>query len=95
MTNVCSALASTPPFAVPPLSVSLIVIVAVPLALAAGVYVRSPVALIAGPAEKRAAFVLLVTENVSVCPASFGGPARIAVAQVATVWAPASSAAGV
>ena len=61
-----SALASMPPFRTPPLSVNLILIVAVPLALAAGVYVRSPVALIAGPAENRAAFVLFVTENVTI-----------------------------
>ena len=37
MMNVCGALVSTPPFAVPPLSCATIVIVAVPFASAAGV----------------------------------------------------------
>ena len=40
---------------------------------------------------EQAAFVLLVTMKVSVCPASSGGPALIAVAQPATVCSPASS----
>ena len=58
MTKVCSALVSTPPFDMPPLSVSLTVIVADPLAFAAGVYVRVPLALIAGPAENSPGFVV-------------------------------------
>ncbi len=91
MTNVCSPLASTPPFAVPPLSVSLSVIVAEPFAFGAGVYVSAPLALIAGAAAKSDGFELPVTTNVSVCPASSAGPALMAVAQLVTDCAPASS----
>jgi hypothetical protein len=54
--------------------------------------VSVPVESTAGPALKSAAFVLFVTSNVSVWPASSAGPALIAVAQVATVWVPESSA---
>jgi hypothetical protein len=50
-----------------------------------------PLASTAGPALKSAAFVLFVTLNVSVCPASSDGPALIAVAQPATVCSPDSS----
>ncbi len=89
--NVCAGLVSTPPLAVPPLSVSLSVIVADPFAFGAGVNVRAPLALTAGPAAKSAGFELPVRTNASVCPASSAGPALMPVAQLATDCAPASS----
>jgi hypothetical protein len=46
----------------------------------------------AGPALKSAAFVLFVTANVSVCPASSAGPGLTAVAHGPTVCGPESSA---
>jgi hypothetical protein len=46
--KVCGALVSDPPFAVPPLSLNVRVIVALPFAFAAGVYVSVPLALTAG-----------------------------------------------
>jgi hypothetical protein len=91
ITNVCAALVSTPPFAVPPLSVSTSVIVAVPLAFASAVYVNVPLLATAGPTLKSAAFVLPVTVKLTVCALSFVGPARMAVAHPATVCGPASS----
>src|SRR5829696_9755662 len=72
--NVWSPLTSTPPLVVLPLSRSRTVIVADPLASAAGVYVRAPAGLIAGSAENRAGFELAATSNVSACPASFAAP---------------------
>ena len=57
MMKLCVAEVSTPPLAVPPLSWMLIVIVAVPFAFAAGVYVSVPVALTAGATANRAGFV--------------------------------------
>src|SRR5439155_1280604 len=65
---------STPEFAVPPLSETSIVRSAVPFAFAAGVKLRVPFDAIAGPAEKRPAFVLFVTWNVRVWPDSSDGP---------------------
>ncbi len=88
--NVCSPEVSAPPFAVPPSSEDRIVTVASPLALAAGVKVSVPLAATAGPAAKRAAFVLPVTENDTVCALS-PGPALMPVAQPATDAAPESS----
>src|SRR5829696_953889 len=92
MSNVWVALSLTPPLAVPPLSAILIVIVAVPFWFAAGVYVSVPVDDTAGPAENSPGLVLLVPTNETVCPDSLPGPVLIAVAQVATVCAAASSA---
>src|SRR2546422_962995 len=89
--NDCGPDVSTPPFAVPPLSCSVSVIVDVPKAFAAGVYVTVSDALTAGWLEKSALFVLFVTVNVSVWPDSSGGPALMLVAQVLTDCAPASS----
>ena len=65
--------------------------IALPFALAAGVYVSVPVASTAGPAANSAAFVFAVTWNVSVWPASFAGPALMLVAQFAMDCAPAPS----
>ena len=82
---------STPPFAVPPLSWSASVIVAVPLVLAAGVYVSVPVGDTAGPALKSDGFVLPVMLNVRVCADSLAGPELMAIAQGVTVCGPAFS----
>src|SRR4030095_6062890 len=67
------------------------VIVAVPLALAARVYVNVPSDATDGPLEKSGAFVLPVISNDTVCELSFAGPALIAVAHGDTVCGPASS----
>src|SRR5579872_7263091 len=88
MTKVCGALVSTPPFAVPPLSLSTMVMVAEPLLFVAGVYVSVPVGLMDGPAENNPGLVLPVTWNVTVCADSSAGPVLIAVAQPLTVCAP-------
>jgi hypothetical protein len=90
MVNVCDALVSTPPFAVPPLSCSRTVTVAEPFAFAAGVYVNFPFESIAGSAEKRGS-LFVVTRNVTVCPFSSAGPGLIAVAHPVTDCAPESS----
>ena len=89
--NVCGAEVSTPPPAVPPLSDSVSVIIAVPLALAAAVKVSTPVGETAGATLNSPALVFAVTLNVTVCPASSGGPGLMAVAQGVTICAPASS----
>ena len=80
MVNVTGADWLTPPLAVPPLSCSTSVIVAMPLANGAGVYVNVPSDATAGWVLNRAVFVLPVTLKVSVCAASSAGPALIAVA---------------
>ena len=78
-----------PPFAVPPLSPSVTLIVAVPNALAAGVKLRSPVtALIAGPALNSAGLVFPASAKLSTwVPPS---PSLIAVAH-GWLYAPESS----
>ena len=92
ITKLCVALVSTPPSAVPPLSLMRTVRVAVPLALAAGVKVRSPLApLTAGAALNKAALLLLTISKLSVCADSQAAPALRAVAHPATVCAAASS----
>ena len=63
---------STPPLAVPPLSISRTVTVATPSWPAAAVKVSVPFGLIAGCAEK-STLLLLVTRNVKVWPDSSGG----------------------
>jgi hypothetical protein len=84
---------SAPPFAVPPSSLSLTLIVAVPLAFAAGVYVKSPVTgLIAGATLNNDGLLFSVTANVNVCPLSFAAPFDIALAQPATLCAPSLQA---
>src|SRR5437016_5189722 len=75
--KVCGAEVSTPPFAVPPLSLSKIVIVAEPFAFVAGMKLNAPFELTVGADENRLAFVLPVTWKVSVCPDSSAGPAEI------------------
>src|SRR6059036_1051142 len=92
MINVCGALVSTPPLAVPPLSLAVTVTVAAPLALGADRYVNVPADDTLGCTAKRP-LLLLVTMKVTICPAatSSGGPARILVAQPVTVCVPASS----
>ncbi len=89
--KVCGALVSTPPLAVPPLSWMRTVTIALPEALAAGVYVSAPAGLIAGWALNRPLLSLL-TRKSTTWPASFDGPALIAVAQPAILAAPESSA---
>ena len=89
--NVATALASMPPFAVPPLSCSCTLTTAEPNVPGAGVNVSVPAGDTAGATAKSVGFVLLVVK-VSVWPASFAGPALIAVAQPPTVAAPESSA---
>src|ERR1700694_1198850 len=91
MVNVCGAEVSAPPFAVPPLSLRTMVMVAEPLAFVAGVKVKAPAELMAGAEEKRPAFVLFVTWKVSVWPDSSGGPAEMPVAQGETNRKPESS----
>ena len=65
ITNVCAGEMSTPPLAVPPSSLSVSVIVAVPLALAPGVNVKAPAEETVGPTLNKLGFVLLVTLNVN------------------------------
>src|SRR5262245_13284811 len=66
--NDCVALVSTPPFAVPPLSLIRNVIVADPFTLVVGWKVSVPVGLTAGPEANSPGFVLFVISKVSVCP---------------------------
>src|SRR3954469_7395522 len=87
--NVCAALVSTPPLAVPPLSCAVTVTVADPVAPAADVKVSVPVADTAGWAEN-SAVLLLVTMKFTVCALSLDAPALIAVAH-ALDWAPPST----
>ena len=61
MVTFCGVLASTPPFAVPPLSLSTTVRVAVPDVLAVGVKLRTPAGDTAGPALNRPGLVFAVT----------------------------------
>ena len=91
MVKVCGAEVSTPPNAVPPLSIATSVIVAEPLASGAVVKLKSPLDATAGPAENSAALVLLVTTKLTICAASFAGPGEIAVAHPANSCGPASS----
>src|SRR5262249_36496794 len=89
--NVWVVDVSDPPLAVPPLSFNCTVMVAVPLAFAAGVNVSVPSGAIDGATANRPAFVFPVTLNVSACPDSSAGPALMPVANPATVCGPASS----
>src|SRR5258708_2225690 len=90
MTNVCAALVSMPPLAVPPLSCSFTVTVAVPLALGAAVKLRVPDGVIVGWVVTRA-LLLLLTMKSSAWPGGAGGPAEMLVAQLVKVCGPASS----
>ncbi len=80
--NVCVALVSSPPFAVPPLSLRKTETVADPFALVAGVKVSTPVGETAGCTAK-SALLSLETLKVTVWPDSLAGPALIEVAQAA------------
>ena len=80
----------TPPFAEPPVSWIRTVTVADPLAFAAGAYVRVPVGLIEGPAEKRFGWSA-ETWKFTFWPDSSGAPLLMSVAQPVTVCAPAPS----
>ena len=57
--NVCAALVSAPPFAVPPLSCSCTVTTADPVTLVVVVYVRVPFGAIAGCTANSALLLLL------------------------------------
>src|SRR4051794_39265215 len=92
MVNVCAALVSAPPFAVPPVSCTCTVTVAVPLTPAAGVNVKAPAAEIAGCIENSATLLLLAMKFSS-CGDSSAGPALIDVAQPTTDCVPAEDAA--
>ena len=87
MVNVCGALVSTPPLAVPPLSCRVTLSCAVPSAPAV-VYVSVPSGETAGAAPKSSAPDTTWTANVSVWPASSDGPGEIAVAQPGTETGP-------
>src|SRR5659263_162196 len=87
MVNVWATDVSTPPLAVPPSSWMRTVTVAVPFMLAAGVYVRVPVAAMAGWTAKRL-LLLFVTLTFRVWPDSLEGPALTLVAHPAIVFGP-------
>ena len=91
MVKVCAAFVSTPPLAVPPLSWTVTVTVALPLAFAAGVKVSAPLAARAGWALKRA-LALFVRVKLNVWADSSAGPAEMLVAKPLWLCAPASSA---
>src|SRR6185295_7982004 len=88
MVKLWVGLVSTPPFNVPPLSLTLTVRLAMPVAPAADVYVSVPSAATAGAAEKSAP-LSFVSTKVRICPASFAGPALRFVAHPGTDCAPA------
>ena len=82
MVNVCSALVSSPPFAVPPSSSAWTPIVAVPFALArrrVAQRVRRPTRLAARGEQRRLEFELIT--NDTVWPDSSAGPSLTAVAR--------------
>ena len=74
MVKVCDRLLFTPPFAVPPLSLSVTVTTAEPVRPDAGVNVSVPFGATAGWAEN-SALLVLVAAKVRAWPASFAGPA--------------------
>ena len=82
--NVCGALVSLPPLAVPPLSTARTVTVAPPSASRVGVYVSVPSGAIAGWTAKSPG-LLLETVKVTLSEASSAGPGVIPVAQPGTV----------
>ena len=73
MVAVWTAEVSLPPLVVPPSSVAVTVIVAVPLAFGAGVKVSVPVGSIVGWVENSAGWSAVVV-NETVCAASSVGP---------------------
>ena len=88
--NVCVADSLIPPLSIPPLSVIFTVIVATPLALGAGVYIRFPFESMYGCTVNRE-LLLLVATNSTACNDSFEGPLLILVAHPFTVIGPLSS----
>ena len=88
--KLCGALRSAPPLSVPPLSTSVTVTSAVPLASGAGVKVSVPAESRAGGAAKRERSSTLTVKE-SAWPASSGGPALRCEAQLGNVCGPASS----
>ena len=88
--NVCCADVSWPPLAVPPLSCTCTVTVALPKASDAVVNVRVPLGLIAGCTENRP-LLSFVTMKLTVCNDSLVGPGDILVAQFGSVHEPLSS----
>src|SRR2546428_201450 len=84
-------LASAPPLVVPPLSCNTSMMVAEPLASGAGVKLRVPFGVIAGPAENKPGLVLPVTRKLTDWLDSFAGPARMFVAQPGRRIGPESS----
>src|SRR5437667_25447 len=89
MVKVTAVEVSTPPLAVPPLSESVTVAVALPFALGAGVKLSTPVAEIDG-CTLEGARVWLEGWKWTVWPPSSAGPAEMAVAHAAE-YAPESS----
>ena len=85
--KVCTALVSTPLFAVPPLSRPATLIIATPLELTAGVKVTVPFAATAGWLLK-SPLLLLETMNATVSPDSFAGPVTMFVARLAKLLMP-------
>src|SRR5262249_20322750 len=84
MEKVCSVDVSIPPLAVPPSSLSDIVTVVPPLALAAGVSACVPFELMAGGLENKPGFSF-TTVKLRVRPDSLAGPGEILVAQFSIV----------
>ncbi len=90
--NVCDALVSTPPAAVPPSSTARTVTIAAPCTPGAPSNVSVPSAATAGcPAGVKSVVSLLETANETTWPASSAGPLVIAVAHPGTLWGPAFS----
>ena len=85
-----TALRSKPAKFVPPLSSAYTSTSAVPTASAAGVKLSVPAVLIAGPSENRFVLLLLSTK-LTTCDDSLAGPAKISVANPATVVAVSST----
>src|SRR5262245_30145598 len=90
MVKVCAALVLTFGATPDPLSLSVTVTVATPCAFGAGVYVKSPDALMVCCALNNAVLLLLTFLH-AVFLIYSGSPLLIDVAQPATLWAPASS----
>lgn len=89
MSNSTDVDVSSPPLAVPPSSRSSIVIVAVPLALVAGLNPSTPEALTATPPANKVGLVLLVTTNAT--PWVSGSPSEMSVAHPLPMYTPESS----
>jgi len=82
MTNVWIGEVLMPPLAVPPLSCSCRLTVALPYNPAAGVKVSVPVGLTLGAVAKSVGSLLAVMMKLTVCDDSLAGPGEICVAQL-------------